>query len=64
MINKNLLSEILVMLGFFIGLDTLIYKTKGSNIELVMVMVFLECFVFALLTLCIVVDRRDRKCQR
>ena len=64
MINKNLLSEIVVMLGFFIALDTLIYKTKGSNIELVMVMVFLECFIFALLTLCIVVDRRDRKCQR
>ena len=64
MINKNLLSEVLVMLAFFIGLDTLIYKTKGSNIELVMVMVFLECFVFALLTLCIVVDRRERKCQR
>lgn len=64
MINKNLVAEVLVMLGFFIGLDTLIYKTKGSNIELVMVMIFLECFVFALLTLCIVVDRRDRKCQR
>ena len=62
MINKNLISEILVILGFFIGLDTLIYKTKGSNIELVMVMVFLECFVFALLTLCIIVDKRDRKC--
>lgn len=64
MINKNLVSEVLVMLGFFVGLDTLIYNTKGNNFELVMVMVFLECFVLALLALCIVVDRRDRKCLR
>lgn len=64
MINKNLLSEILVMLGFFVGLDTLIYNTKGNNFELLMLMIFFECFVFALLTLCIVVDKRDRKCLR
>ena len=64
MINKNLLSEILVMLGFFVGLDTLIYNTKGNNFELLMVMIFFECFVFTLLTLCIVVDKRDRKCLR
>lgn len=64
MINKNLLSEILVMLGFFVGLDTLIYKTKGNNFELLMVMIFFECFVMALLALCIIVDRRDRRCQR
>lgn len=64
MLNKNLLSEILIMVAFFIGLDTLIYNTKGNNFELLMVMIFVECFVFALLTLCIVVDKRDRKCQR
>lgn len=64
MISKNLVSEIVVMLGFFIGLDTLIYKIKGNNFELLMVMIFVECFVFALLTLCIIVDKRDRKCQR
>lgn len=64
MINKNLVAEILVMLGFFVGLDTLIYNTKGNNFELVMVMVFLECFVLALLALCIIVDRKDRKCLR
>ena len=61
---KNLLSEMLVMLGFFVGLDTLIYKTKGNNFELLMVMIFFECFVMALLALCIIVDRRDRRCQR
>ena len=64
MINKDLLSEILVMLGFFVGLDTLIYNTKGNNFELLMVMIFFECFVFALLTLCIVVDKRDRRRSR
>ena len=64
MINKNLLSEILVMLGFFVGLDTLIYNTKGNNFELLMVMIFVECFVFALLTLCVFIDKRDRRCQR
>ena len=52
------------MLGFFIGLDTLIYNTKGNNFELLMVMIFVECFVFALLALCIIVDKRDRKCLR
>ena len=61
---KNLLSEIVVMLGFFIGLDTFIYNIKGNSIELLMVMIFVEFFVFALLALCIVVDKRDRKCQR
>ena len=64
MINKNLLSEILIMVAFFIGLDTLIYNTKGNNFELLMVMIFVECFVFALLALCIVVDKRDRRCPR
>lgn len=64
MINKNLLSEILIMVAFFIGLDTLIYNTKGNNFELLMVMIFVECFVFALLTLFIVVDKRDRRCLR
>lgn len=64
MINKNLLSEILIMVAFFIGLDTLIYNTKGNNFELLMVMIFVEFFVFALLALCIIVDRRDRKCLR
>lgn len=64
MLNKNLVSEVLVMLGFFVGLDTLIYNTKGNNFGLLMLMIFFECFVFALLTLCIVVDKRDRKCLR
>ena len=64
MINKNLVAEIVVMIAFFIGLDTLIYNTKGNNFELLMVMIFFECFVFALLTLCIVVDKRDRRCLR
>ena len=64
MINKNLVSEVLVMLGFFVGLDTLIYHTKGNNFELLMVMIFFECFVFALLTLCIVVDKRDKRRSR
>lgn len=64
MISKNLLSEILIMVAFFIGLDTLIYNTKGNNFELLMVMIFVECFVFALLTLCIVVDKRDRRCLK
>ena len=52
------------MVAFFIGLDTLIYNTKGNNFELLMVMIFVEFFVFALLALCIIVDRRDRKCLR
>lgn len=63
MINKNLLSEILVMLGFFIGLDTFIFIKKDS-IEFLIVMIFFECFVMALLALCLVVDERDRRCQR
>ena len=52
------------MLGFFVGLDTLIYNTKGNNFELLMVMIFFECFVMALLALCLVVNERDRRCQR
>lgn len=64
MLNKNLVAEVLVMLGLFIGLDTLIYNTKGNNFELLMVMIFFECFVMALLALCVVIDKRDRKCQR
>ena len=64
MINKNLVSEVLVMLGFFVALDTIIYKTKGNNFELLMVMIFFECFVMGLLALCIVVDKRDRRCLR
>lgn len=52
------------MVAFFIGLDTLIYNTKGNNFELLMVMIFVECFVFALLALCIIVDKRDRRCLR
>lgn len=64
MINKNLVAEVLVMLGFFVGLDTLIYNTKGNNFELLMVMIFFECFVLGLLTLCVAIDKRDRKCLR
>ena len=64
MINKNLVSEVLAMLGFFVALDTIIYKTKGNNFELLMVMIFFECFVMGLLALCIVVDKRDRRCLR
>lgn len=52
------------MVAFFIGLDTLIYKTKGNNFELLMVMIFVECFVMGLLVLCVFVDKRDRKCLR
>ena len=61
MINKNLLTEVLVMIGFFIGLDTLFYKIKGNNIELLMVMIFLECFIMGLLALCVTIDKKDRK---
>ena len=64
MINKDLLSEVLVMLSFFIGLDTLIYNTKGNNFELLMVMIFFECFVLGLLALCVAVDNRDKRYQR
>ena len=63
MMNRNLVAEIVIMLGFFVGLDTLIYNTKGNNFELLMVMVFFECFVMVLLALCVVVDRRDRRCR-
>lgn len=63
MINKNLLAEVLVMIGFFIGLDTFFW-IKKDNIEFFIIMIFLECFVLALLALCIIVDRKDRKCLR
>lgn len=63
MINKNLLSEVLVMLGFFVALDTFIYSTKGDTFGLLMVMIFFECFVMALLVLCVVVDKWDRRCK-
>ena len=63
MINKNLLAEVLVMLGFFIGLDTFIFIKKDS-IEFFVVMIFFECFVMALLALCLVVNERDRRCLR
>jgi len=31
MINKNLVSEVLVMLGFFIGLDTFFWIKKDEK---------------------------------
>ena len=63
MINKNLLAEVLVMIGFFIGLDTFFW-IKKDNIEFFIIMIFLECSILALLALCVVVDRRDRRCKR
>lgn len=63
MINKNLLIELSVMICLFIGLDTFIFIKKDS-IEFLIVMIFFECFVMALLALCLVVDERDRRCQR
>lgn len=63
MINKNLLAEVLVMIGFFIGLDTFFW-IKKDNIEFFIIMIFLECFVMVLLALCLVVDERDRRCLR
>ena len=62
MINKNLLAEVLVMIGFFIGLDTFFW-IKKDNIEFFVVMVFFEFFVLGLLTLCIAIDNRDRICK-
>lgn len=63
MINKSLLIELVVMISLFIGLDTFIFIKKDS-IEFLMVMIFFECFVMALLALCLVVDERDRRCLR
>lgn len=63
MINKSLLIELLVMVSLFIGLDAFIF-IKRDNIEFFIVMIFFECFVMALLVLCLVVDERDRRCQR
>lgn len=63
MINKNLVSEVLVMLGFFIGLDTFFW-IKKDNIEFFIIMIFLECSILALLALCVFIDKRDRICQR
>lgn len=61
MMNKNLLIELIAMINLFIGLDTFIFIKKDS-IEFLIVMIFFECFVMALLTLCLVVDERDRRC--
>jgi len=63
MMNKNLLIELIAMISLFIGLDTFIFIKKDS-IEFLIVMIFFECFVMALLALCLVVDERDRRCQR
>lgn len=63
MINKNLLIELIAIISLFIGLDTFIFIKKDS-IEFLIVMIFFECFVMALLALCLVVDERDRRCQR
>lgn len=63
MINKSLLIELVAMISIFIGFDTFIYRIK-DNIELLMVMFFIECFLIALLAVCVVVDKRDRRCQR
>lgn len=62
MINKSLLIELVAMIALFIGFDTFIYKIK-DNIELLMVMVFIECFLIALLALCVIIDKRDRRCK-
>ena len=61
--EKNLLIELVAMISLFIGLDTFIFIKKDS-IEFLIVMIFFECFVMALLALCLVVDERDRRCQR
>ena len=63
MINKNLLIELVAMMSLFIGFDTFIYIKKG-NIDLIMAMIFLECLVIALLALCVIVDKRDKRYQR
>lgn len=63
MINKSLLIELVAMIALFIGFDIFIYKIK-DNIELLMVMCFIEFFVLGLLTLCIAIDNRDKRYQR
>ena len=63
MINKSLLIESVAMIALFIGLDAFIF-IKRDSIEFFVVMVFFEFFVLGLLTLCIAIDRRDRRCQR
>lgn len=63
MINKSLLIELVAMIALFIGLDAFIF-VKRDSIEFFVVMVFFEFFVLGLLTLCIAIDRRDRRCQR
>ena len=63
MINKSLLIELVVMIALFIGLDAFIF-IKRDSIEFFVVMVFFEFFVLGLLTLCIAIDNRDRRCQR
>lgn len=63
MINKSLLIELVAMIALFIGFDTFIYKIK-DNIELLMVMCFIEYFLIALLAFCVFVDKRDRRYQR
>lgn len=63
MINKSLLIELVAMIALFIGLDAFIF-IKRDSIEFFVVMVFFEFFVLGLLTLCIAIDRRDRRCQR
>lgn len=63
MINKSLLIELVAMIALFIGLDAFIFVKKDS-IEFFFVMIFFEFFVLGLLTLCVAIDRRDRRCQR
>lgn len=58
MINKNLLAEALVIIGFFIGLDTFFW-IKKDNIEFFIIMIFLECSILALLALCVFIDKRE-----
>ena len=63
MINKSLLIELSVMISLFIGLDAFIF-VKRDSIEFFFVMIFFECFVLGLLTLCIAIDNRDKRYQR
>lgn len=63
MINKILLIELLAMISLFIGLDAFIF-IKRDNIEFFIVMIFFECFVLGLLTLCVAVDNREKRYQR
>ena len=63
MINKSLLIELLAMISLFIGLDAFIF-IKRDNIDFFIVMIFFECFVLGLLTLCVAVDNRDKRYQR